>query len=227
VSEPGAFPNVRDAATVILLRSADAGGFEVLLVQRHARSGFMAGAYVFPGGKMEPGETAEVAGARELAEESGVRVDPAALVPWGHWITPSSEPVRFSARFFVAVLPDGEAAASGSHEITDLRWMTPADALAAQARGALNLPPPTLRSVEHLATYASVEAVLAAGRGRRGVMSPILPKLTFAGQTAIIVLPWDPGYDATPGEGLPVPADHPLRILPSRLELHEGRWWNR
>jgi 8-oxo-dGTP pyrophosphatase MutT (NUDIX family) len=227
VSEPGAFVKARDASTVILLRLADAGGFEVLLVQRHERSGFMAGAYVFPGGKMEAGETAEDAGARELAEEAGVRVDPAALVPWGHWITPSAQPVRFSTRFYVAALPAGEAAASGSREITDLVWMSPAGALSAHARGALNLPPPTLRSLEELATYATAEAVLAAGRARRGVLAPILPKMTFTGQTAMIVLPWDPGYDATPGEGLAVPDDHPLRGLPSRLELHEGQWWNR
>ncbi len=42
----------RDAATVILLREA-AGGFEIFMVKRHAKSGFMAGAYVFPGGTLD------------------------------------------------------------------------------------------------------------------------------------------------------------------------------
>lgn len=42
----------RDAATVLPLREAD-GGFEIFLVKRHDRSGFMAGAYVFPGGTLD------------------------------------------------------------------------------------------------------------------------------------------------------------------------------
>lgn len=45
----------RDAATLILMRNADRGGagFEILLLRRHAKSAFMPGAYVFPGGRIE------------------------------------------------------------------------------------------------------------------------------------------------------------------------------
>jgi 8-oxo-dGTP pyrophosphatase MutT (NUDIX family) len=45
----------RDAATLILLRDSEqpAGGIEVLLLQRHARSAFLPGAHVFPGGVVE------------------------------------------------------------------------------------------------------------------------------------------------------------------------------
>jgi len=42
----------RDAATVILLR-ARASGFHVYLLRRHTKSGFMGGAHVFPGGKVD------------------------------------------------------------------------------------------------------------------------------------------------------------------------------
>lgn len=42
----------RDAATVVLLRDTPAG-YEVFLVRRHAKSGFMGGATVFPGGKLD------------------------------------------------------------------------------------------------------------------------------------------------------------------------------
>ena len=41
------------AATVVLLRDRAAGGFELLLLQRHRASKFAAGDYVFPGGKVE------------------------------------------------------------------------------------------------------------------------------------------------------------------------------
>ena len=42
----------RDAATVILVRD-EQDGFSVFMVKRHAKSGFMAGAYVFPGGTVD------------------------------------------------------------------------------------------------------------------------------------------------------------------------------
>jgi 8-oxo-dGTP pyrophosphatase MutT (NUDIX family) len=42
------------AATLVLLRDRDAGGFDVLLTQRHRASKFAAGDFVFPGGKIEP-----------------------------------------------------------------------------------------------------------------------------------------------------------------------------
>jgi len=40
------------AATLVLLRDRRAGGFDILLMQRHAKSKFAAGDFVFPGGKL-------------------------------------------------------------------------------------------------------------------------------------------------------------------------------
>ena len=40
------------AATTVLLR--ERGTLEVFLLKRHKASGFMANAYVFPGGKVDP-----------------------------------------------------------------------------------------------------------------------------------------------------------------------------
>jgi len=57
-----------------------AGGDRVLL-QRRAPGRAMAGLWEFPGGKVEAGELPEAALVRELAEELGVGIDPADLVP--------------------------------------------------------------------------------------------------------------------------------------------------
>ncbi|HVB70323.1 MAG TPA: hypothetical protein VND83_02320 [Acidimicrobiales bacterium] len=46
---------LRPAATVLAVRDG-ANGFEVLMVRRNLRSDFVGGAYVFPGGALEPGD---------------------------------------------------------------------------------------------------------------------------------------------------------------------------
>jgi len=72
---------IKDAATVILLRQGEAG-LETFMVCRHQRSGFMGGAHVFPGGKVDRSDSDERWQRRvdrpidELAERLG-EADPA------------------------------------------------------------------------------------------------------------------------------------------------------
>ena len=219
----------RPAATVVVLRPG-AGGPEVLMLRRHRGSSFMADAYVFPGGRVEPtdgeGEAAfAVAAARELQEEAALVIDAAALVPFARWITPSAEGKRFDARFFVAAAPSGQTARHDAVETVDHLWATPAEVLARYERGELKLPPPTIRTLEDLAPHASVEAALAWARARP--IAPILPKLAPLGDTLVILLPWDPEYATAPGEGIALDGAHPAARAPSRFVLREGRWWGR
>src|SRR5918994_7518121 len=76
----------RDAASVILLRGGDAA-LEVLLARRNPAARFMGGAWVFPGGALEPGDgSLRAAAVREVAEEVGlVLAGPGALVPFSRW----------------------------------------------------------------------------------------------------------------------------------------------
>jgi 8-oxo-dGTP diphosphatase len=62
------------------LARVGAAGPELLIAQRPPGS-WQAGKWEFPGGKIEPGEAAEAALARELAEELGIAAR--ALVPLG------------------------------------------------------------------------------------------------------------------------------------------------
>lgn len=48
-------PKPKAAASVLVLRESPQG-LEVFCVQRHQRSGFLGGAVVFPGGKVDPGD---------------------------------------------------------------------------------------------------------------------------------------------------------------------------
>jgi 8-oxo-dGTP diphosphatase len=52
-----------------------------VLLQQRAPGRAMAGLWEFPGGKVEEGETPEAALVREIEEELGVAIDPAALAP--------------------------------------------------------------------------------------------------------------------------------------------------
>jgi len=47
----------RDAATVVLLREGAGGGMEVYLIKRSRTVDFMAGAHVFPGGRLDKGDS--------------------------------------------------------------------------------------------------------------------------------------------------------------------------
>jgi len=68
------------AATVVVARVVpkDEGAFEVFLVKRHGKSGFMAGAHVFPGGRVDDDDASfdadrfAVAAIRETFEETGI-----------------------------------------------------------------------------------------------------------------------------------------------------------
>lgn len=51
-ADPGSVP-VRDAATVVVVRQAS-DGIEVCMLQRNLNSDFVGGAYVFPGGGVDP-----------------------------------------------------------------------------------------------------------------------------------------------------------------------------
>lgn len=217
----------RPAATVAVLRPGPAGP-EVLMVRRHRGASFMADAYVFPGGRVEPedgdGEAAfACAAARELREEAALSLEPAGLVPLARWITPSAEGKRFDARFFVAAAREGQTACHDAVETTAHLWARPVELLARGARGELKLPPPTLRTLEELSPQPTVEAALAWAQARPVVA--ILPKLVTLDDKVTIVLPWDPDYDRLPGEGLAVEPTHPLWRTASRLCLHQGRWW--
>lgn len=154
------------AGTVVLLRAAE-GGFDVLLIRRPDRGSF-AGAWVFPGGKVEQAdrcagesesEDARRAGIRETQEEVGLTIDD--LVPLSEWRPPAEAPTRIRTWFFLAKAPDQPLAPSAD-EVVDIAWVSPAEALARHAAGEWTLFPPTWLTLHQLAVFADAEAALSS-----------------------------------------------------------------
>ncbi len=298
----GAARPLCDAATVVLTRSGPQG-LEVYLLKRPEGSGFMGGAWVFPGGKLDPedralppealwpghralcerlGETPGrpldeatrrglvVALCRELFEEAGILlardvatqemfsdahphferisaqrarlcageislevllkesglcIEGAGLGYWAHWITPSAERRRFDTRFFVAALPLGQTPEREPTETADARWMRPREALAAQRRGEMFLPPPTLRTLEDMQGRGSVEDLMALMEEQAPFA--IMPKLQPLAEGMAVLLPWDRDYPGAEGDALDLalPQGHPFLESPSRI-VFDGQGWS-
>ncbi len=288
------------AATVVPLRDRAAGGFELFMVKRHDKSGFMASAHVYPGGKLDEADCAAttaaccegvsaeqaaalmaplgerlsddaplsperalglfVAAVREVFEESGLLLareagpggaalsfeDPevaARFSTWrqqlwsgalsmtelaereglvytlgelryfAHWITPEVEPRRFNTRFFFARAPAGQIPLHDDRETVASGWFSPAEALDRHDKGEIFLAPPTLRTLEDMRPFSSVEAVMAAAPER---CVAIMPRFAELDGRLTLLLPGDPLYP------------HPIGVQgPTRVELAQERWWSR
>jgi 8-oxo-dGTP pyrophosphatase MutT (NUDIX family) len=188
----------RQAATVIVLRGG-AHALEVLLVRRTPQARFMGGVWVFPGGAVDAHEgegdgAHRVAAVRELQEEAGIELDdPATLVKFSRWITPAEVVVRFDTHFFLAPMPDGQEPSIDGDEIVDQGWFTPAEALAANRRGEIELVFPTIKHLEQIGAFTSADELLEYAGGRE--VGPVQPRVVTEGETARVVLPGEPGYD--------------------------------
>ncbi len=161
------------------------------------------------------------AGFIQVLTEHDLWLELDALVYWSHWITPVVERRRFDTRFFAVRVPPGQQAEADRTETTGHAWVGESAARERLASGEMRMAPPTLSTLEDLWSshrrHGGLDPMLEAERGR--CVPPILPKTTpVSDGELMVILPWDPAYEALPGEGAVVPAvcpDH-LARLPSR-----------
>ena len=221
-------------------------------MRRHMKSKFAAGDFVFPGGKIDPGDNPEdaarrlaledaprtafgywIGAIRETFEEAGLllAVDAAGrdvdvspprfadyrkacqrdnaafwamvhgetlqlatdrLVYFAHWITPEEQPLRFDTRFFAAPAPARQEASGDDFEMTDLKWLTPHEALAAQKRGEISLRNPTVKNL--LLFDAARDTAHALERLGDRVVTTIRPRILIEGDQRRVLMPGDPEY---------------------------------
>jgi len=148
----------------------------------------------------------------DIARKEELLFLPEVLIPYAHWITPTFEPKRFSARFFLAKMPEGQMPITDADELTESIWGTPKNLLEMQAAGKIILMPPTLKTIEELSVFDSVDELFDAARQK--AIYPVMPQL----KNKALLLPHDPEYSIAEYKR---PAD--LRAT-SRLYLDNGQW---
>ena len=229
----------RPAATIVVVRSGAAAPIEVLLVRRNDKVAFMAGAYVFPGGRVDDDDRAmaermhapaglsrfpdlsskdelpfRVAAVRELQEEANVTVDAADLVAIAHWVTPDIESRRYDTRFYLARMPPGQIARHDEGEMTELEWVPPLAAVARCESGTIMLPPPTWTTLKQIGRFDTVEALFDWAGSKP--IARVQPGFIRNGAATLLTLPGDPLHPTV--EGWEIPED-------TRFVLEEGKGW--
>lgn len=177
-------PPAIPAATVVLLRDAP-GGVETLMLRRNSKLAFAGGAWVFPGGRIDPADypngassaatpstgdpdaaaAARAAAVREAKEEADLVVDPDGLVWFAHWTPGPLATRRFATWFFMARAPEGLVVVDDG-EIHEHLWIRPAEAMARRDTGKIELIPPTWMTLWMLADEPSVDAALTTARSQ-------------------------------------------------------------
>ena len=197
-------PPAVPAATVIVLRDAD-NGIEALLLRRNSKIAFHGGAWVFPGGHVDPEDyhpeapddklaAARQAAVREAEEEAGLSISKDRLEYFSHWTTPLVRPKRFSTWFFVAQAGEEAVQVDGA-EINAHKWMLPHEALEARQAGEIELPPPTFVSLTKLSAFGTVNDALAFVREREPDI--FFPKLEKVDGGFCSIYNDDAGYESS------------------------------
>lgn len=138
-----------------------------------------------------------------------------ALVPWSRWITPRMAALskkRFDTRFFLAMAPANQTAVHDNFETTASIWLTPKEALQRYDRGEIEMAPPQIMSLAHLARYTTAQDALQAARQQPPPC--ICPENFTEDGNVVLCYPGDPRH-SVPTRALPGP---------TRLTIRNGRF---
>lgn len=110
---------------------------------------------------------------RQLLAEAPL--DLGALVLTSRWITPVGVPKRFDTNFYLAKAPHDAIATAEENEAADVVWIHPEEALAKHAAREMQMVFPTLRNLEALRGFDTIDALIESRRG--ATIEPVMPVL--------------------------------------------------
>jgi len=225
---PGGLVDERDRDDALWLAHADlapdalserlggqaAGGFETLCYGVAAvRETFEEAGVLLARRRFPAEEGFERARERRLAESpahgwftrlvvsDGWVLTLSALSRWARWVTPERMPRRFDTRFFVAVLPPGQACLPDMRETTAGIWVRPRNALVVNINGKMPLSPPTLATLHEFLSIPTLQRLQTVLSGRNWG-EPIMPRLVPLEKERqfVLLMPWDPMYGLNENE---------------------------
>jgi 8-oxo-dGTP pyrophosphatase MutT (NUDIX family) len=97
-----------------------------------------------------------------LLGREGWCVDPRPLRYLSHFITPTSSPIRFTARFFLCRLPEDQAPALFTEETSEAFWIHPGHGYRRFLAGEMAMAEPAEYGLGYLAQFSSIEELWAA-----------------------------------------------------------------
>ncbi len=162
----------------------------------------------------------------QVAQEENILFAVDQLCYYAHWITPEAHTYRFDTRFFIARHPEGQVASHDMKETIAGTWITPHGALDENLHGEIALAPPTVKTLEDLSRFQSIDQVFESLK--RNAIKPILPFLTTISGDTFILFPWDADYENFVRGEIPASIDHGRPSLPTdnttRVVLRNGHW---
>lgn len=163
-----------------------------------------------------------------MLREEELVLDLSAVGYFARWITPLVEKRRYDARFFVVRAPAHQVAMHDDLEVVDHLWISPARMLSRYRAGELMLAPPTFSTLERLARFDSIEALMELAKVWAPV--PLLPDVRGAlgSEEVRLLLPHHPDYDDTlRGEHLsPLWDESRCKDVPDwRMIVRDERGW--
>lgn len=189
------------AGTVVLLKDT-VDHFDVLLLRRNTELSFHGGAWVFPGGRIDPKDyaheaediiqAARRAAVREAGEEADIDLSTKNLFPLSRWTTPEELPKRFTTWFFVTSVHKVAVKVDG-REILDYCWIPPGQALAKHRNGEMVLPPPTFVTLLRLSKYRDAGSVLSAVADKP--LYHFFPRIAQTADGTCFLYEGDAGYE--------------------------------
>ena len=190
------------AASVATVRDG-AGGLELLYLKRSHLLSFAPSTWVFPGGRIDPGdriagnselEIAQRAAVREAAEEASLDLRPEELLNIYHWTTPEDAPKRFATWFFVTTCEGHEQVRVDGEEIVEHRWAKPEDALELRASGDMSMAVPIFVLSTRLAQCESVKD--ASAQMKLWQAEVMEPRSFRSGTGRVALYEGDAGYSS-------------------------------
>jgi len=169
-----------------------------------------------------------------ICAQLDLKLTPAVLHYFSHWLTPPGVPKRYDTRFFVALEPDAQTASADNAETEELLWLAPGEAL--ERRAELRLTQPTTSTLQWLTVHRTPQDVLRAVGAMSGIRC-IMPRLGTGPAGLVPVLPEHPAwaeigrldpqgygrcrYDLVPGRAVEL-APHLWRVTAPNGNLMTG-----